>query len=245
MNEQYGGEAMDDYSENINWDDVGSNIPVGKYDFVVEEAKYQLSKTKKHMVNVRLKVDGAHDSEQAEATKNKSVFENFVFTAQGGFRVKDFAKASGAELPPTVNKAVLEDWCQSIVGLAVGAEIHHRPDQNNEPRASVKKFFAIEPRETSEEINEQADGDAPVEEEPVNEETSEETVEASADVEEEVTPEPEPEPAPAPAATKAKGIREAVANLKSNPPPAAAKKTETNGVTGPAAHVNGKATAKK
>lgn len=142
----YGGgeEAMDGDAEyNINWDDVGSNVPPGTYDFVVADAKYQLSKTsRKHMVVVRFQVEGAHEEENAEAAKNKSVFENFVFTSDAGFRVKGFAKAVGLELPSTINKTILEEWANGLATLPVTGLVVHR-DFNGEPRATIQKFITV------------------------------------------------------------------------------------------------------
>jgi hypothetical protein len=152
----YGDEAMGGDAEyDINWDEVGSNVPVGLYDFEIVDSKYQLSKTsQKHMVVVRLNVVGVHDQENAETAKNKSVFENFVFTAAAGFRVKGFAKAAGIGLPTTINKTILEEWAGTLLGQQVTGLVVHR-DFNGEPKATISKFMTIgstgETEETAEE----------------------------------------------------------------------------------------------
>lgn len=155
----YGGgeEAMGGDAEyDINWDDVGSNVPPGTYDFVVADAKYQLSKTsQKHMVVVRFQVEGAHEEENAEAAKNKSVFENFVFTAAAGFRVKGFAKAVGLELPSTINKTILEEWANGLATLPVTGLVVHR-DFNGEPRATIQKFITVGTTDETQEQEQEA-----------------------------------------------------------------------------------------
>jgi hypothetical protein len=139
--QQYAEEPMGGEAEyEMNWDEVGSLCPKGLFDFKVVDAKYQLSKSQKHMVVVRFAVEGAHDEANMESSKNKSVFENFLFTTSAGFRVKGFAKATGIELPPLINKDILEQWAASIHDVMVAGLVDYQ-DFNGEPKATIKKFI--------------------------------------------------------------------------------------------------------
>lgn len=262
-NSGYGGESMDgDYEEQINWDQVGGVVPIGTYDLIVEAAEYKPTKQKKHMAAVRLRVEAAHETANAETSINKSIFENFVFTMAAGFRVKEFAAAAGIELPKTVNKLVIEEWCQMIVGVRVTANVGQRPDLDGNQRANIKKFL---PLDLSAGATEDADAEPGSEIAGAGSEEAEVSAEAAVEPEPEpevaaAEPEPEPEvaaaavepeppPPPPPAkATATKSIREAVAtaaaNKKSTSTAAPPAKAATNGVNG---HANGKpkATATK
>lgn len=152
----YGEENMGGDAEyEINWDEVGSLCPKGTFDFEIVDCKYQLSKSQKHMVVARFQVEGAHEEENAEAAKNKSIFENFVFVANAGFRVKGYAKAVGCELPPLINKMTLEEWALAQVGTKVTGVVDHQ-DFNGEPKATIKKFitYGQEPEAATEEEEE-------------------------------------------------------------------------------------------
>ena len=149
----YGEENMGGDAEyEINWDEVGSLCPKGTFDFEIVDCKYQLSKSQKHMVVARFQVEGAHEEENAEAAKNKSVFENFVFVANAGFRVKGYAKAVGCDLPPLINKMTLEEWAAGQYGQKVTGVVDHQ-DFNGEPKATIKKFitYGQEPEAAEEE----------------------------------------------------------------------------------------------
>jgi len=135
----YNSEGMTDNEENINWDEVGKPVSKGEYDFELVKAEYKPTSTQKHMVVCHFKIVSAYDADN-EDNVERLVFENFVFTQAAAFRVKQFAKATGVELPSTINKTYLEEWCSMVLGTNVGGVVGHNLFQG-EPRATIAKFF--------------------------------------------------------------------------------------------------------
>jgi hypothetical protein len=197
----YGQEGFTDYEDQINWDTVGSPVPVGDYDAVVEKAEYAPTKAGKHMAKVQFKIESAYQPENEEKGVNRLIFENLPFTQEAGFRVKSFAQESGIELPMMVNKGVVEEWCAGIVGVKVGISIKHR-EYNGSMQASVSKFFPYQ----------NAPGTLPA----VDQQAEEQQAEEQAAQEQ-----PAPAPAPAP--------KQAAAPAQSTLRQAVAPKTQTNG----------------
>lgn len=154
-NSGYNTEGMSDYEETINWEDVGRVIGKGTYDVVVEEATYKPTRENKHMVAVTLKIVSVHDASQSNEI-DRVLFENFVFTAKAGFRVKEFMMAAGLEMPPTVSKAILEEWAASIIGIHVTVKVDHR-EYEGQMRAAVKNFVPYEAGEGNEEEEEEGE----------------------------------------------------------------------------------------
>jgi len=209
----YGGESMVDYEEEINWDEVGNPPKIGKYNFVVEKAEYKQSSKQKHMVKVQLKIVG-YDPEtpDLEDQIGRTVFTNFNFTAQGGFVVKGFCSGAGIELPRIVNRAVLEEWSESICGTKVGGAIKHRT-WNDQPQADIAKWFA--PMELDNQVSDDDDAEAPEEDEEVD--APEEEEEEETEEEEEEAPPPPPK----------RSLREAAAAAASATKPKSSTKAST------------------
>jgi hypothetical protein len=150
----YSQEGMTDYTEEVNWEEVGQPIPIGNFDFVVDAAQYKPTKEGKHMINMSFKVVNAYD-EDHESAVGRTVFENFVFIQAALFRFKRFAKAAGVEMPSPYNRAILEALCKELVGTQVGGTIGHRP-YNGEMQANIQKYFEFG---TAGEIEESGDED--------------------------------------------------------------------------------------
>jgi len=136
----YGQEGFTDYEDQLNWDTVGSPVPLGDYDVEVVKAEYKPTSAGKHMAKIQFKIESAYDQANEEKSKDRLVFENFVFTQEAGFRVKNFAEAAGIDLPTIVSKQVIEEWAASIVGVKVGINVKHREWQGS-LQASVGKCF--------------------------------------------------------------------------------------------------------
>ncbi len=134
-------ENFQDFETEINWDEVGGIVPKGRYDAELVQADYQPTAAGKHTLKVRWKIGGVHDS-ATEAAVNKMVFDNWVFTQEGAFKVKDFGKASGIDLPRTISKAILEEWCATILGTQITIDVDHRMWQG-EPRSDLKKYHPL------------------------------------------------------------------------------------------------------
>lgn len=186
----YGGEGFTDYEDQLNWDTVGSPVPQGDYDGEIIKAEYKPTSAGKHMAKIQIKIEAAYDPANEEKSKDRLVFENFVFTQEAGFRVKNFAEMAGVELPTMVNKEIVEQWSTSIVGIKVGFNVKHREWQGSK-QASVTKFF---PYQTS-----AAEQDQQAEEQQAEEQQ----------VEEQAPPPPAPKP---PQST----LRQAVTAPKAN-----------------------------
>jgi hypothetical protein len=215
----YAGEQLQDYDEDINWDEVGNPPDKGKYNFELEKADYFQTKAKKHAAKVQLKIVG-YDPEMPELEKNlgRIVFCNFNFFAAGAFVVKAFAQAAEIELPPSINRAVLEDWCQTVLGTVVGGELKHRV-WNEQTQADIGKWFP------KMDVDQQATDDAEAAAENDDDNQDDDPDAEAQDDQEEEEEEEEVEAAP-----PQRSLREAAA--------ASAKpKTTTNG------HANGKTTA--
>lgn len=163
----YNQEGMTD--EDINWDAAGNPVPVGEYDVEVVQATHSMTKNNKHMISVQLKIETAYDAEN-ESSVDRMLFENFVFTQNAAFRVKQFAKAGNVDLPNTINKPILEEWAGVILGTKVKVAVKHR-EWEGEMRANVAKFEELGSGEVVEE--EQQDADADAEAEPEQEEEQE------------------------------------------------------------------------
>ncbi len=136
---RYGTEGFTDYEDHLNWDAVGSPVPLGDYDVEVVKAQYKPTSAGKHMCKVQFKIESAYERANEKA-KDRLVLENFVFTQEDGFRVKDFAEVTGVELPAIVNRQVIEEWAASIVGIKVGINVKHREWQGS-VQAGVDKRF--------------------------------------------------------------------------------------------------------
>ena len=108
----YKEEGMTDREEQINWDEVGTVIPVGKYSVEVVQAEYKPTKENKHGVNAQLKVTSAYEEEDAEKSVDRILFVYFVMTQQGAFVCKNYCRAVGREFPNPISKAMLEEWAQ-------------------------------------------------------------------------------------------------------------------------------------
>src|SRR5271166_3599102 len=185
----YGGEGFTDYEDQVNWDTVGSPVPQGDYDGEVIKAEYKPTSAGKHMAKVQLKIEAAYDQANEEKGKDRHVFENFVFTQEAGFRVKNFAEMAGIELPTILNKEIVEQWAASIVGIKIGFNVKHREWQGSK-QASVTKFFPYQAG---------AAGDQQAEEQQAEEQQAEEQA-----------------PAPPPAAKPQSTLRQAAAAPKAN-----------------------------
>jgi hypothetical protein len=227
MVEQYADEQMaGDYEETIAWDEVGSPPDKGVYNFTIEKAEYKPTAAGKHMVKVQYKIEAAVDPNH-EKNINRTVFDNWVFTQNAAFKVKEFCKALDIPLPATVNKAVLEDWIAEniMTGITFSGTISHRP-YNGQQQADVGKFApAVEISGGAIDHSGGAgDADAAQDQEP----EQEEEVQADADQEFEEAPEEE---APPPPPTRTRSLREAA------PAPATRQPTRTNGTAN--GHTNG------
>lgn len=237
MSNGYGGESMVDYEEQINWEEVGVPVAIGKYNFVVEKAEYTPSKTNKHMVKAQLKIDGFDPATPAlEPMMGRTVFVNFNFSQAGGFTVKGFASvAVNAEgepidLPRVASKAHLEEWAHTIVGARVAATIKHRLF-NEQLQADIAKWF--EPMEVSNDVEDNTGGDEPEHEEE----------EENGDHQEEE--EQEPEVAAAPPTPPQRSLREAVPATKAAKPHTNGTAKPTNGKPASKVNVPAKKTASK
>lgn len=138
----YETEGMTDYEETLNWDDVGSVVAVGDYDAEIVKVEHTFNKNKKHMLKVQLKVEAAYDEEN-EKSVGRTLFDNWNFTQEGGFRPKQFSVATGEELPTMVSKDLLEQWAEKITGTHVGLSVTHR-EYNGQTQPSISKFFAYQ-----------------------------------------------------------------------------------------------------
>lgn len=137
----YEQEGYVDQDQEINWDAVGVPIPVGRFDFELVKWEFKPTSEGKPMVNVQATVKAVHNADHEENI-GRSVFENFVFTQAGGFRVKQFAKAIGFELPRVINKEVLDQLGESMLGQQFTADITHRVWQG-EPRGQISKYYPL------------------------------------------------------------------------------------------------------
>jgi hypothetical protein len=229
MNDNYAGENMGggDYTEEINWDEVGNPPPIGDYNFSIEKAEYKPTGKGKHMVKCQMKIEAAVDAAN-ESAIGRTVFTNFNFFQAGAFGVKAFCKALDIPLPLQVNKAVLGEWINEhlVTGLVFGARILHRP-WNDAMQADVVKFCAAyEIGGAALDTSGAEGGDAEGETE------TEPEAETEADDAEDVVEEEAPPP---PAPTR---------SLRTAAPAAAPKSAKANGVTnGTNGHANGKTAA--
>jgi len=163
----YNQEGFTDYEDQLNWETVGSPVAIGDYDAEVVKAEYKPTSAGKHMAKVQLKIEAAsmmkdEDPEafaqREEKSKDRLVFENFVFTQEAGFRVKNFAEMAGVDLPTFVTKQIVEEWATNIVGVKVGINIKHREWQGS-LQASVSKCFPYQQggaaQQTEQQVEEQ------------------------------------------------------------------------------------------
>lgn len=224
MSDGYGGESLQDYDEDINWDEVGNPPDKGKYNFELEKAEYFQTKAKKHAAKVQFKIVG-YDPEHPELEKNmgRTVFANFNFFANGAFVVKAFASATEIELPPSINRAVLEEWCATVLGTVVGGELKHRV-WNDQTQADIGKWFP------KMDVDQQAAEDAEAgaaEDEESDDDHAEEADEESEETEEEEEAPPPPKRSlreAAAASAKPKSNGHANGTHRAPPPPAAKPK---------------------
>lgn len=144
MNDEYAGEQVTDYEENLDWDSVGNPPPAHNFNFVFEKAEHAFSKTSgKHMVKAVMKIE-AYDPKYPEDEKyiGRTVFCNFNFSQQGAFLAKQLIDVLGLDKPTAISKAILEEWANSIVGMQVGAVLNHRIFQDQK-QANVQKFVPL------------------------------------------------------------------------------------------------------
>jgi len=171
----YNSEGFTDYEDNLNWDAVGSPVPEGNYDVEVLKSDYKPTSAGKHMAKVQFKIEAAAQMEnedpeafqqREEKSKDRIIFENFVFTQEAGFRVKNFAEMAGVDLPTFVTKQIVEEWAAGIMGLKVSVNLKHREWQGSK-QASVSKFFpyqsggAVPEQQQAEEQQMEAEQEAP------------------------------------------------------------------------------------
>lgn len=204
--EQYAGESMNgDYTEEINWDEVGNPPPEGEYNFLFEKTEYKPTSKGKHMIKCQLKIEAAVDPNHEEKSVGRTVFTNFNFFQDGAFGVKLFANALEIPLPRQVNKAALEDWAaEHLLGVVCGATLKHR-DWNGAKQPDISNFKpAFDVSGTA--IDTTGGGDEPADEE--------ETQAAEGEEEEESMPAEDEEPEPEPTPTRS--IRTATATAPKN-----------------------------
>jgi hypothetical protein len=144
MNDEYAGEQVTDYEENLDWESVGNPPPAHTFNFIFEKAEHAFSKTSgKHMVKAVMKIEG-YDPKYPEDEKyiGRTVFCNFNFSQQGAFLAKQLIEVLGLDKPTAISKAILEEWAASIVGMQVGAVLNHRIFQDQK-QANVQKFVPL------------------------------------------------------------------------------------------------------
>lgn len=137
----YEQEGFQDYEEQVNWGSVGLVVAKGRYDVELVQADYKPTSEGKHMLSVQFVITDVHDANNSEF-KEKRLFDNFVFTQAGGFKVKDFAAATGIELPTTVTRGVLEEWAGTVLGARATVDVAHRQWEGKN-RPDIKTYHPI------------------------------------------------------------------------------------------------------
>lgn len=139
----YNGEQMTDYQEDMDWEQVGNPPPAHDFNLECKKADHAFSKSSgKHMIKAVFEIIGYDPKNDDEKYLGRSLFVNFNFTSAGGFLTKAFFLEAGLELPRTINKALLEEQCQYLVGVKIGARLKHRTFQD-QVQADVSKFMPL------------------------------------------------------------------------------------------------------
>jgi len=87
----------------LNWDNVSVEgrkaPPEGLYEGKVVKIEPKLAKSGASMLEVRVELIGASDQALRDEGVGTTVYDNWVFTEAGGFRIKNFALVAGIDLP--------------------------------------------------------------------------------------------------------------------------------------------------
>lgn len=104
------------------WEDVDKSVPAGDYLLRIILAKFAMNAASAPTIAATYEVISADDAANKEAVGAR-VFETFTFTKEAAFRFKRFSGATGIALPPTIDRASLEDVAKQIIGVEVRVRI--------------------------------------------------------------------------------------------------------------------------
>ena len=133
----YGSEWQHDQKQ-IDWDGVKMSAPKppapGLYELKFVEMqvtetsgkdKQGKPKDKAAMIKARLEIVAARDS-AGEEDIGRTVFDNWVFSQEGAFKVKNAAVVSGKELPSSLSYDDLAAFASSFEGEVITAMVDNR-----------------------------------------------------------------------------------------------------------------------
>lgn len=127
--------------EAIPWDDIPDDQPealeAGIYGCTVVETEAKPTKDNEPSVQVILSVEEKYG---ADEELKRRVYDNFTFTRKAAFKPKQFAKATGINLPETSGFDDVSDFAKDIEGAEVWVELQqseYRGRVNNKVRTYI------------------------------------------------------------------------------------------------------------
>lgn len=137
------------HSGKVNWDNVSVEgpkaPPPGLYEFTVSKANPQESSTQKPMISVQLELTRADDERNSDAVGRK-VFDNWMLTEEGAFRIKNFCQATGTDLPDDISYDSVDAWCKGVEGTQGSVMLSTQKYQGKD-RARVDYYGTEEPKD--------------------------------------------------------------------------------------------------
>lgn len=128
----------------IDWDKVkmggGEPCPAGQHEAKVLEATPQETKAGQPMIKVKMEIVGS-DNDDAIGRK---LFDNWVLTQEGLFRLKQFCAAVDTEGPETVAYDDVDAFCSKIANMVVPVNVRNTTFEGN-PQAKVNWYGTERP----------------------------------------------------------------------------------------------------
>lgn len=148
--------------DQIDWDKVDTSAPVplepGIYWGTVSEAEPRQTQGQppKPSIRVVLEVTERYPAgESDEEARPRKIFDNFTMTQEGAFKAKNFAEATGIDLPASNAFDDIEEFAGEMVGVEVWVQIGKRRYEGRD-RNQVQ-FYLDDDEETLETANAQFD----------------------------------------------------------------------------------------
>lgn len=141
------------HSGKIDWDKVSTDAPKplepGVY--LLEVAKAEPKETSQGHPSVAMAYQ-ATKTWGGDSVKRK-VFDNFVLTQDGAFKIKQFAEAVDADPPESVEYGTVSDWAEEVVGTEVWAYLVQQTYQGKTNNRVDRYLHTDDVEEFLEELN--------------------------------------------------------------------------------------------
>lgn len=149
----YGGGSVG-WKQNAKFDwnkisvEGGTPPPMGVYSAKVESADIALTSKGDPMIKVKIKLTGAEEPELREDGVGKVVYDNWVCTPEGAFKMKQFAVVAGMidDLPESQQPDDVNAFAQKAVGAELDLMIRHRSYQGK-PQPDIQHYGAEPPKD--------------------------------------------------------------------------------------------------